>query len=169
MAADDPWAALADLEDEGERRDAIGAYLTSLTELAPGDLDEGVRSLLATEEAASGFVRQRLVLGRFQAWLEMPPAAVTALAASMATARDMMEGPAAMGSMTADQGAARALSLDEVTRLVAVLPAFRSVLSERTLAALDGSANEADAVAHPPPAATPRRPFGKFWDRGGPP
>ena len=166
MTADDQWAALADLEDKGERRDAILAYLTSLTELAPGDLEEAVGSFLTTEGAASAFVRKRLVLGRFQAWLEMPPGAVTAMAVNIATARDAMEGPEAMGSTTADQAAARDLSLDEVTRLVAILPAFRSVLSDDTLAKLDGAANEGSAVAQPPPAAGPRRPFWKFWDRG---
>ncbi len=166
MAADDQWAAFADLEDKGERRDAILAYLTSLTELAPGDLDEAVGNFLATEGAASGFVRKRLVLGRFHAWLELPPAAVTAMAANIATARDAMEGPEAMGSATADQAAARDLSLDEVTRLVAILPAFRSVLSDDTQAKLDGATDEASAVAQPRPAAGPRRPFWKFWDRG---
>lgn len=166
MAADDQWAALADLEDEEERRDAILAYLTSLTELAPGDLEEAGGSFLATEGAASGFVRKRLALGRLHAWLEMPPAAVTAMAANIATARDAMEGPEAMGSATADQAAARDLSLDEVTRLVAILPAFRSLISDDTLAKLDGATDEASAVAQPPPAAGPRRPFWKFWDRG---
>ena len=166
MAADDQWAALADLEDEGEQRDAILAYLTSLTELAPGDLEEAVGSFLTTEGEASGFVRKRLVLGRFHAWLKMPPAAVTAMAANIATARDAMEGPEAMGSTTGDQAAARDLSLDEVTRLVAILPAFRSVLSDDTQAKLDGATDEASAVAQPRPAAGPRRPFWRFWDRG---
>ena len=52
MAAE--WAALADWGDAGERRDAIGAHLTSLAELAPADLDDGVRSFLATEEVVIG-------------------------------------------------------------------------------------------------------------------
>jgi hypothetical protein len=88
------------------------------------------------------------------------------MAANIATARDAMEGPEAMGSATADQAAARDLSLDEVTKLVAILPAFRSVLSDDTQAKLDGATDEASAVAQPPPAAGPRRPFWKFWDRG---
>ncbi len=170
MTADEPWAALADLEDEEARREAIQSRLTALAEGPPSERDEGVGSLLEAEDSLSSITRQRLVLGRFQVWLTMPPEAVAALAASIATAREAMGGPAAMGSTTADQRAARELSVDEARQLVAILPSFRTLFTEQMLAAVDGTAKKATDVAEAPTptaASAPRRPFWRFWDRGG--
>ena len=140
MATHDQWAALADLDSDEERQDAIRLHLTALAECPPAARDEGVRRLLLAEGTRSAIKQQLLVLGRFRAWLTMPPDAVVALAASIEGARMTLGGPAAMGSAKADRRAGRELSVDDAARLVAMLPGFRDQLPERTLASLDMAA-----------------------------